>query len=87
MEPNDTANFTRGLGINSAQTVTGQFFNVADNVFHGFFLSGGVFAQFDFGPTFSTNVVGINDAGDFVGLLGNVTQPNQAFVNIGGTLR
>lgn len=85
VDPNDTANFTRGLGINSAQTVTGDFFNVADNVFHGFFLSGGVFTQFDFGAGFSTNVVGISDAGDFVGLFGSVTQPNQAFVNIGGT--
>lgn len=85
VEPNDTANFTRGLGINNAQTVTGQFFNVADNVFHGFFLSGGVFTQFDYGTNLSTNVVGINDAGDFVGIFGSVTQPNQAFVNVGGT--
>lgn len=84
VDPNDTANFTRGLGINSA-TVTGQFFNVADNVFHGFFLNGGVFTQFDFGANLSTNVVGINDAGDFVGIFGSSTQPNQPFVNIGGT--
>ncbi len=83
--PNDTASFTRGLGINDAQTVTGDFFNTADNVFHGFFLTGDVFTQFDLGPGLSTNVTGLNDAGDFVGIFGSVTQANQAFVNIGGT--
>ncbi len=85
VEPNDTANFTRGLGINDAQTVTGDFFNTADNVFHGFFLIGGVFTQFDFGAGLSTNVTGLNDAGDFVGIFGSITQANQAFVSIGGT--
>ncbi|MBA3961304.1 MAG: hypothetical protein H0X40_05305 [Chthoniobacterales bacterium] len=85
VEPSDTGNFTRGAGINSVQTVVGDFFNVGDNSFHGYFLSGGVFTQFDFGGPFSTNVTGINDAGDFVGTFGNVTQPNQGFVNVGGT--
>ena len=85
VEPNDTANFTQALGINSAQTVVGNFFTSADNIDHGFFLSGGGFTQFDFGGPVSTNVIGINDAGDFVGNFGSGTQPNQGFVNINGT--
>ncbi len=83
--PNDTGNFTRARGINNAQTVTGDFFTVAGNAFHGYFLNGGVFTQFDFGGPFSTGVFGINDGGDFVGAFGSNAQPNQAFVNIGGT--
>lgn len=84
VDPNDTGNFTRGLGINSAQTVVGDFFNTGDNSFHGFFFSGGGFTQFDFTANVSTNVIGINDAGDFVGLFGSITQLNQSFVNLGG---
>jgi hypothetical protein len=85
VEPNDTANFSRGTGINSAQTVVGDFLTVADNAFHGFILSGGSFTQFDIGTGFSTDLTGINDAGHFVGLFGDLTQPNQGFVNINGT--
>ena len=57
VEPNDTANFTQALGINSAQTVVGNFITSADNTDHGFFLSGGVFTQFDFGGPVSTNIM------------------------------
>lgn len=85
VEPNDTGSFTRGRGINSARTIDGDFFNVADNAFHGYILSGGVFTQFDFGGPVSTDLYGINDAGNFVGVYGSTVQPNQAFVNIAGT--
>jgi hypothetical protein len=84
VEPNDTANFTRGRGINNARTIDGDFFNVADNAFHGFILSGGIFTQFDIGPGLSTDLFGINDAGNFVGAYGSLSQVNQAFVNIAG---
>lgn len=85
VEPRDTGNFTRCEGINNSGTVSGDFFNVAENAFHGYFLSGGTFTQFDVGPSFSTSLVGINVAGNFVGTFGNVAQPNRAFINIGGT--
>ena len=85
VDPNDTGNFTQSTGINSAQTVVGGFITSVDNSEHGFLLNGGVFTQFDFGGPVSTNVSGINDAGDFVGIFGSVTQSNQGFVNINGT--
>lgn len=86
VDPNDQANFTQALGINSAQTVVGGFFDFLTNTTeHGFFLNGDVFTQFDFGGPVSTEVSGINDAGDFVGLFGSITQPTQGFVNINGT--
>lgn len=85
VEPNDTANFTRGRGINTARTIDGDFFNTADNAFHGYILSGGVFTQFDIGGPVSTDLYGINDAGNFVGAYGSTVQLTQAFVNITGT--
>ena len=85
VEPNDTANYTRGRGINNARTIDGDFFNTADNSYHGYILSGGVFTQFDIGGPVSTDLYGINDAGNFVGSYGSTVQPNQAFVNITGT--
>lgn len=83
--PGDTGNFTRARGINNSRTITGDFLTLATNTFHGYFLNGTTFTQYDFGGPFSTAVVGINDAGDFVGAFGSLVQPNRAFVNIGGT--
>ena len=34
---------------------------------HGFFLSGGTFTEYDVPGALSTDVLGINDAGDFTG--------------------
>jgi hypothetical protein len=85
VEPNDTGNFTRGRGINNVRTIDGDFFNVADNSFHGFILTGSTFTQFDIGPGLSTDLFGINDAGNFVGAYGSTVQVTQAFVNITGT--
>src|SRR5712691_1686943 len=79
IEPNDTGNFTRALGINSSRTICGDFFNVADNTFHSYFLSGSTFTQFDVGGPVSTSVIGLNAVGDFVGGFGSSVQPNQAF--------
>ena len=82
--PGDTGNFTRARGINRAGTVTGDFFNVAMNTFHGYLLNGGVFTQFDFGGPFSTAVFGINDNGNLAGVYGSLAQPNRPFINLGG---
>ena len=83
--PGDTGNFTRASGVNNNQTIVGDFFNVADNAFHGYILQNGVFTRYDFGGPFSTAIYKINDAGNFVGAFGSVVQPNRGFVNIGGT--
>lgn len=83
--PGDTGNFTRARGINNSRTITGDFFTLATNTYHGYFLNGTTYTQYDFGGPFSTAVYGINDAGDFVGVFGSLVQPNRAFVKIGGT--
>ena len=50
-----------------------------------YILSGSTFTQFDIGPGLSTDLFGINDAGNLVGNYGSTTLPNQAFVNLAGT--
>jgi len=84
IEPNDTANFTEGRGINNSDLICGDY---SDGVFHGFFLSGGAFTEFNIADSLSTNVLGINDANDFVG---NFTAASdgigRAFISLGGNL-
>jgi len=86
--PNDNQGFTEANGINSSGTIVGTFLNGTESItaFHGFFDNGGTFTQFDVGGSVSTNVLGINDHGDFVGNFGSVSQPNQSYVDIGGQL-
>lgn len=84
VDPSDTGHSTLSSGINNNRTVVGSFFVVADNVFHGFFLSGRAFTQFDFGGASETDIAGINDTGDFAGYFFDNSQPFRAFVSIGG---
>src|SRR5215471_20414013 len=70
IEPNDNGNYTATFGINSSQTVVGEFLETSGDqtAYHGFFLSHGVYTQYDVNmPGFSTGIFGINDAGDFDG--------------------
>jgi hypothetical protein len=87
VEPNDTGNDTEGRGINDSGTVCGDFIG-SDGLFHGFFLSDGVFTEYDVpGAAGGTQVLGIADSGDFSG----ATVPSnsgifQAFLNLGGNV-
>jgi hypothetical protein len=85
IDPNDVGNYTAAFGINGSRTVAGEF--LGTDAYHGFFLSRGVYTQYDVPMSgFSTGIFGINDAGDFDGSFGNSVQPNQGFVNIGGNV-
>jgi hypothetical protein len=59
---------------------------VADNTYHGYFLSGRTFTQFDAGPDVATYVGDLNNAGDFVGAFGSSVQPTEAFIDVAGVL-
>ena len=86
VDPNDTVGFTEGRGINNLRLVNGDYV-AADGFVHSFFLSGGIFTEYDVPNTVQTNLLSVNDAGNFTGAF----DPDgsgifQAFVSIGGTL-
>src|SRR5882724_13551979 len=47
VEPNDTGNLTQGRGINNPREICGNYTNGSDGTSHGYFLSHGVFTEFD----------------------------------------
>src|SRR5215510_1027725 len=86
VDPNDTVGFTEGRGINNARLVNGDYV-ASDGFVHSFFLSGGTFTEYDVPNTVQTNLLSVNDAGNFTGAF----DPDgsgifQAFVSIGGIL-
>jgi uncharacterized membrane protein len=86
VDPNDTVGFTEGRGINNSRTVDGDYVG-SDGFLHSFFLSNGIFTEYDVPGAVQTNLLSINDAGDFTGGF----DPDgsgifQAFVGRGGTL-
>ena len=86
VDPNDTVGFTEGRGINNSRTVAGDYV-ISDGTVHSFFLSGGTFTEYDVPGTVQTNLLSINDAGDFTGAF----DPDgsgifQGFVSVDGTL-
>ena len=86
VEPNDTGNFTEARGINDARTVCGDYVG-SDGAFHGFFLSDGIYTEFDVTDSLGTEVLGINNFGDFAGTyIPSSTGIFQAFVSIGGSI-
>jgi uncharacterized membrane protein len=86
VDPNDTVGFTEGRGINNTGTVAGDY-AITDGTIHSFFLSGGTFTEYDVPGALQTNLLSINDAGDFTGGF----DPDgsgifQAFVSVGGAI-
>src|SRR5438874_5383788 len=86
VDPNDTVGFTEGRGINNSRTVAGDY-ATSDGTLHSFFLSGGTFTEYDVPGAVQTNLLSINDAGDFTGGFDpDGSGVFQAFVSVGGTL-
>src|SRR5438094_3039124 len=86
VDPNDTVGFTEGRGINNARTVAGDYV-ISDGTLHSFFLSGSTFTEYDVPGAVQTNLLSINDAGDFTGGFDpDGSGVFQAFVNVAGTL-
>jgi len=86
VEPNDAGNFTEARGINDSRTICGDYTG-SDGLIHGFFLSGSTYTEYDVPDSSLTDVLGINNSGDFVGgFTPNSTGISQPFTNIGGTV-
>ncbi|MGH8094359.1 MAG: hypothetical protein ACREIF_12945 [Chthoniobacterales bacterium] len=84
IDPNDTVGFTEGRGINDAGTVCGDYSDGA--AFHGFFLTGSTYTQYDVPGALSTLVLGLNNAGDFVGNITASDGSSPAFISLGGNV-
>jgi uncharacterized membrane protein len=85
VDPNDTVGFTEGRGINNSGTVAGDYV-ISDGTVHSFFLSGGIFTEYDVPGAVQTNLLSINDSGDFTGGSDPGSGIFEAFVGRGGTL-
>jgi uncharacterized membrane protein len=85
VDPNDTVGFTEGRGINNSRTVNGDYV-ISDGTVHSFFLLNGTFTEYDVPGALQTNLLSINDAGDFTGTFDPGSGIFQAFVNIGGMM-
>jgi hypothetical protein len=86
VDPNDNVGFTEGRGINNSRTVNGDYV-ASDGTVQSFFLSNGTFTEYAVPGAVQTNLLSINDAGNFTGAF----DPDgsgifQAFVSVGGTL-
>jgi len=86
VDPNDTVGFTEGRGINNSRIGNGDYV-ASDGFVHSFFLSNGTFTEYDVPGAVQTNLLSINDAGDFTGAF----DPDgsgifQAFISLGGNL-
>src|SRR5215475_2984430 len=85
VDPNDDVGFTEGRGINNSRTVAGDY-AISDGTLHSFFLSGSTFTEYDVPGALQTNLLSINDTGDFTGGFDPGNGIFQAFVGRGGTL-
>src|SRR6266498_1119778 len=86
VDPNDTVGFTEGRGVNNSRTVAGDYV-ISDGTLHSFFLSGGTFTEYDVPGAVQTNLLSINDTGDFTGGFDpDGSGVFQAFVSVAGTL-
>jgi hypothetical protein len=85
VDPNDTVGFTEGRGINNSRTVNGDYV-ISDGTVHSFFLSDGIFTEYDVPGAAQTNLLSINDSGEFTGGFDPGDGIFQAFVGRDGTL-
>jgi hypothetical protein len=85
VDPNDTAGFTEGRGINNSRTVNGDYVG-SDGNLHGFVLSSGTFTDFNVPGALQTTVLSINDVADFTGDFDDGSGIFQAWVSVDGTI-
>jgi hypothetical protein len=86
VDPNDTGNNTEGRGINNSLLVCGDYLDGDTGNFHGFFLEGAAFHNFDVPGSTWTIVLGLNNAGDFAGSDIPSSGVQSGFVSIGGVI-
>jgi hypothetical protein len=84
VDPNDNVGFTEARGINNSRTVAGDYLI---SPAHSFFLSGSTFTEYVVPGAVQTDVLSINDAGDFTGgFVPDTSGIFQAFISHAGTI-
>ena len=83
--PGETTDDTVAEGINAGNTICGYYDDSA-GVFHGWLLADGTYSNFDLPSALNTLILGINDAGDFVGTYNPAGASTLAFSDIGGAI-
>ena len=73
------------ITVTRLRNVAGDYV-ISDGTIHSFFLSGGTFTEYDVPGAVQTNLLSINDPGDFTGGLDDGSGIFQAFVGRGGTI-
>jgi hypothetical protein len=86
VDPNDTGGFTEGRGINNSRVVCGDYLDGASGTYHGYFLMGSMFHNFDVPGASSTFIDGLNNAGDFCGSDISGSGVQSAFFSLGGVI-
>jgi hypothetical protein len=85
VDPNDTGSLTEARGNNNSNLICGDYLT-SDGVFHGFFLRGTHYQNFDISSTFSI-VLGLNNVGDSVGsFVDDTSGVQEGFSDLGGTV-
>jgi hypothetical protein len=86
IDPNDTGSTTQGRGINNSLLVCGDYLDAGSGNFHGFFLHGSTFHDFDVPGSSWTIILGLNNAGDYSGSDIPASGVQSGFVSIGGVI-
>jgi len=85
IDPNDDSNVTQARGINNSRAVCGFYLSSIDALFHGFFFSQNAYTNYDVPGASGTDVLGINNVGDFCGAA-SVSSVQSGFLSVGGTV-
>ena len=86
VDPNDAVGFTEGRGINNSRVVNGDYI-ASDGTAQSFFWSNGNFTEYVFPGAVQTDLLSINDAGDFTGgVVPDASGIFQGFVSVDGIL-
>jgi hypothetical protein len=86
VDPHDTANTTQARGINSSEFVCGDYLDAGSGTYHGFFLRGSKFHNFNVPGSTTTILLGLNDGGNFCGSDTPGSGVQSGFVSVGRTI-
>jgi hypothetical protein len=86
VDPDDTGLTTQCRGINNSNLVCGDYLDASSGAFHGFFLRGAGFHNYDVPGSTWTIVLGLNNVADFSGSDIPASGTQSGFVSIGGVV-